>query len=424
MAAGVLAAGLAGGWGYSGQMARELLSARGLVAAIKAATAAAAQRNTRIKIRDGDNLLLVVRPGGGASWVLQYRLAGARRGVTLGAWPALGLRAAREVAAEARALVVRGVDPLEHRAARDTAQAARRAADGDTVRRLLDDWLPRQRISEVYRGNIEAAFAKDVLPAIGAVRPADVSRAQVVAILRGLEARGSLEMLRRVRMWLAQLFEFALACEPARAAANPVPAGRLKAFAQHQAGHFPAITNPADVATLLRAVRAHSQPVVRAGLLLSAYLWVRPSELRLAEWVEFDLAAGRWVIPAARMKLRREHWVPLAPQVVQLLRQHAGVVGDAGRLFPGLRPGKPLSEATLSAALASMGWHGRHTPHGFRAMARTILEEQLGADPRHLEKQLAHEEPNRVSRAYNRAEYWPARVAIMALWADWLDAQT
>ena len=398
-------------------MPKEMLSAKGLEAAVKRAAAEADAKNTRVKVRDGDNLMLVVRPGGGASWLLQYRLGAERRSVTLGAWPAVSLKAARELAAQAREQVAKGTDPVEQRR---NARAA--PARQDTVRSLITDWLATQRISDVYRGNIEAAMKKDVLPAIGALDPAAVTRQDVLAILRALEKRESLEMLRRVRMWLRQAYEWALDAE--RVQASPVPTGHLKSFLAPERGHFPAITNPADVPALMRAIRGYSKPVVRTALLVSAYLWQRPSEIREATWAEFDLDAGRWVIPAERMKLEREHWVPLAPQVVTLLRAHAGVVGTEGWLWPGWRHGKPLSEAALSGALESLGFKGRHSPHGFRAMARTILEEHFGVAAAPLEKQLAHEEPNRVKRAYNRAEYWSERVALMSRWADWLDAQT
>ena len=183
-------------------MPRELLSARGLEAAYRAACAAADAKSTRVKVRDGDNLILIVRPGGGASWALQYRMHGTRKAVTLGAWPAVGLKLARELADAARESIARGVDPVQQRVADRQDRAERRARAGDNVRALFEDWLAKQRVSSVYRGNIEAAFTKDVLPAIGATHPDEVTRAQIVAILRGLEARGALVMLRRVRMWL------------------------------------------------------------------------------------------------------------------------------------------------------------------------------------------------------------------------------
>ncbi len=400
-------------------MARELLSARGLEAAVKVAAAEATAKNTRVKVRDGDNLMLIVRPGGGASWVLQYRLAGQRKPLTLGPWPTVSLKLARELADKARALVATGIDPAVRRQAEQATQAAR--AKPYTVRQLVAEWMGKQRVSEVYAGNIEAAFKKDVLPVIGAMHPAEVTRQDILRILRALEARGALEMLRRVRMWLKQVYEYALDAEKVQA--SPVPTGHLKSFMEPEKGHFPAITNAADVPGLMQAIAAYPKPVVRAALMLSAHVWQRPSEVRLAVWSEFDLDAARWVIPAERMKLGREHWVPLSPQVVRLLRAHAGVVGDEGYLFPGHRYGKPLSEATLGGALESIGYKGRHTPHGFRAMARTILEEHLGVDPKLMEKQLAHEEADKVKRAYNRAEHWPERVKMMAQWSDWLEAQ-
>lgn len=402
-------------------MAREILSARGLEAALKTATAEANEKNTRVKVRDGDNLMLVVRPGGGASWVLQFRLNGQRRPLTLGAWPTVGLKLAREMAARARAQVAAGIDPAQQRAAEEAARKAKASTRAFTVRHLVDDWMAKQRMSEVYRGNIEAAFKKDVLPVIGALPPAAVTRQDVLKILRALEARDALEMLRRVRMWLKQLYEFAIDAE--LVPASPVPTGHLKSFMEHKQGHFPALTEPEAVGPLMRAIAAYEKPVVRAALLLSAHLWQRPSEIRLATWDEFDLEAARWVIPAERMKLRREHWVPLSLPVVRLLRAHAGVVGDEGMLFPGQRIDKPISEATLSKALKTMGYKDRHTPHGFRAMARTILEEHLGVEPKLMEKQLAHEEADKVKRAYNRSEYWPERVKMMAAWSAWLDVQ-
>lgn len=398
-------------------MGKEMLSARGLDAAVKTATEEADTKKTRVKVRDGDNLMLVVRPGGGASWVLQYRLAGKRKPLTLGAWPAVSLKLARELAGAARQQVARGIDPLETKAATRSAVSSSPA----TVRQLYLDWMAKQRISDVYRGNIEAAFMKDVLPEIGAMHPAKVARRDIIQILRNLEERGALEMLRRVRMWLKQMYEFALDDE--RVDASPVPSGQLKTFMQPDQGNFPAITDAAEVGALMTSIRGYDRPVVRAGLLLSAYLWQRPTELREATWEEFDLETARWVIPEARMKMDREHWVPLPTQAVDLLRRHQGVVGGVGWLFPGRRIDKPLSEATLGKALETLGYKGRHSPHGFRAMARTILEEHLTVDPKFLERHLAHVEPNKVTRAYNRAQFWPERITMLQRWADWLDAQ-
>jgi integrase len=165
--------------------------------------------------------------------------------------------------------------------------------------------------------------------------------------------------------------------------------------------------------------------VIRNALLFSAHVWQRPSEIREAHWSEFDLDAATWRIPAARMKLADDHLVPLSRQVVELLRQHQGIVGSHGLLFPGRKYGQPISEGTLTSRLNTMGYDGKHSPHGFRAMARTICEEVLHIDPRYLEKQLAHEvDRSGLNGAYNRAEFWDQRVKMMQTWSDWLDAQT
>lgn len=404
-------------------MARELLTSKSLESKLKSAFAEAVTKNTRVRIADGDNLNLVVRANGKASWVLDYRLRGVRRPLTLGAWPLVSLKIARELANSARDKVARGIDPLEEkRVERDPEPAP--APKKDTVRLLMEDWLAKHRGSAVYKGNIRAAFDKDVLPAIGRDAPESVGRVQIVEILRVLEGRGALDMLKRVRMWIRHMFEFGVDDETRpELVVSPVPTGHLKSFLLHEPGHFPAITDPDELPKLMRALRIEERPVVRMALLLGAYLWQRPTEIREAKWAEFDVENGVWVIPAERMKKGREHWVPLAPQVREMLRRHSKVVGNAGYLFPGRDPRKAISEATLEVALRDLGFKGRQTMHGFRATATSILVERLHVDERFVEKQLSHEEKNKVKRAYNRAEFWEQRVEMMKCWADWLDKQ-
>lgn len=401
-------------------MARDLLSARKLDSVLREATAEAARRNTRVKVRDGDNLILIVRPSGGATWVLQYRLNGQRKPYTIGAWPAVTLKTARTMADNARELIAKGIDPNVKKTADLVRQEASRA-EPYTVLRLFEEWLAKKSGSAVYKGNIRAAFVKDVLPEIGQRPPELVSRQEILVILRRIEERGALVLLRRVRMWVKQLYEYALDADIVTS--SPVPTGHLKSFLNAEQGHFPAITNAPDVSKLMRAIRGYEHTIVRTALLLCAHLFQRPSELREATIDEFDLDGARWTIPAERMKKRREHWVPLSRQVVALLRAHLGVVGSQGYLLPGRKYEKPISEGTMNAALNVLGFQGRQTVHGFRATARTILEEHLHVDERFIEKQLAHEEQNKTKRAYNRAEYWAERVKMMQAWSDWLDAQ-
>ncbi|WP_165442090.1 tyrosine-type recombinase/integrase [Variovorax paradoxus] len=383
----------------------------------------AAEKKKPQRIGDGDGLMLVVQPNGSASWVLRYSTT-RRTDLTLGRWPTVTLALAREKAEEARRLIAAGADPAEKRAEEKKARAS--AASPDTLRLLFDDWMATTKSdkSAVYRGNIEAAMKKDVFPRLGAKAPHLVTRAEILEILRAIEERGAFEMVRRLRMWLRELFEFGIDDESRPLLlASPVPMGTLRSFKTRKAMNFPAVTNHADVKALMVALRRTENWTVRAALLFSSYVFQRPTEIREATWAEFDLQQARWVIPAERMKGRLEHWVPLAPQVVELLRQHQGVVGNEGWLFPGRRYGKPLSEGTLSGRLNACGYEGKHSPHGFRAMARTVLDERLKVDTRFIEKQLSHEVDARLKGAYNRAEYWDDRVLMMQAWADWLDAQ-
>ena len=400
-------------------MARELLSAKGLESRIKQATEEAATRNTRVLIGDGDNLMLVVRPNGGASWVLKYRMAGRRNMCGLGAWPGMTLKRARDAAQAARDKIAAGIDPVEHK--REERQPKQATSTG-TVYELFNDWLRKKRTSKIYHRNITAALEKDVLPEIGSKLVDQVTREDVVRILRKLEDRGALVMLRRVRMYLQQMWEFALDQEPPRASAMPVPTGHLKSFLPAQPGHFPAIVERNAAAKLIKDIAGYNRTIVRTAMLLAAHTFTRPTELRAARWEEFDLEAGKWVVPAARTKLRRDHLVPLSPTVLQILKSHQGVVGTEGWLFPGMRRDLPVSEGTLNAALDSMGYKGKHCAHGFRAMARTLIVEELKIDERFVEKQLAHE-TDRLRGAYNRAQHWDDRVKLMSAWSSWIDEQ-
>lgn len=405
-------------------MSRHLLTALALKARLaEEIKLAAATKKTR-RIGDGDGLMLVVRENGRAAWVWRYTKITKRTDLTLGRWPTITLQQAREKAEAARRAVAAGEDPAAKRAAERKVRISSQSTD--TVRALFDEWLlnKKSEASAVYRGNIEAALIKDVFPKLGAMRPHEVTRAEVVQIMRAIEDRGAYEMVRRVRMWLRELFEYGIDDENRpELVVSPIPMGTLKSFKTRRTKSYPAVTNAGEVPALMRAVRSTEHWSIRAALLFSAYLFQRPTEIREATWAEFDLDDAKWTIPEQRMKLRLEHWVPLAPQVVALLRQHQGVVGSEGWLFPGRVYGKPLSEGTLTGRLNACGYQGKHTPHGFRAMARTVMDEKLKIDTRFIEKQLSHEIDLRLRGAYNRSEYWDDRVVMMTTWADFLDAQ-
>ena len=406
-------------------MARHTLTVLGLKSQLIEAIKVAADSKTTQRIGDGDGLMLTVRDNGTAAWVLRYSSAGKRTDYTLGRWPTLTLQGAREKAEETRRMKAAGDDPATKRKVAREVRVL--DASTDTLRKLVDDWVATKHheASAVYRSNIEASLTKDVLPTLGARAPHTITRKEVVDILRAIEQRGALVVVRRVRMWLRQIFEFGVDDEARPLmTASVVPMGTLSSFKTRKTRSFPAITRATEVPALLREIRKTANWSNRTALLLSAYVFQRPSEIREAVWSEFNLAAGVWEIPAARMKGREDHLVPLSTQVVALLKQHQGVVGDDGWLFPGRKYGRPISEGTLTSRLIACGYDGKHSPHGFRAMARTILDEKLKIDTRFIEKQLSHEVDTRLRGAYNRAEYWDDRVLMNQHWADWLDAQT
>ncbi|MBU3577485.1 site-specific integrase [Polynucleobacter sp. UK-Kesae-W10] len=406
-------------------MAIEVLTDKVLKQKVKEAAQKAAAKNTRVKVHDGNNLVLTVRQNGGASWQFIYRFNNDRKVATLGVWPDVTLKHARTLASELRALVSTGKDPVQKKREelKEKSKAKAESEHNDmTVRKLFLVWLSKKRISQVYHSNILKAFTKDVLPEIGAMHPAQVQRKDILKILRNMEERKALAMLRKVRMFMAQMYEYALDAEMVEH--SPVPMGQLASFMKHEKKHYPAITNHADVAGLIKQVVKYGKPIVRTAIILSMHTFQRPSELRKSKWEEFDLKKAKWTIPAERTKKRREHWVPLSPQVVAILKAYQGVIGDTGWLFPGTRHDQPISEGTIAGAIEEMGYKGIQTPHGFRATARTIMCEHLRISKDAAEKQIAHEfDRSGNNGAYDRAEYWDDRVAMMAKWSSWLEEQ-
>lgn len=406
-----------------------------LKARLAEAAAQAKQTGKRVRINDGDGLMLVVRSNGEASWDLRYRLNGKRLDITLGRWPTLTLALARGEADKARKLKATGTDPMATRAAKREEAATMKVSSKDTVQALMDEWMAhpvygKGRLTSVARGNIEAAFKRNVLEKIGSRAPHEVTRDDIERIIVAIEVRGALETARRVRMWLRQMFEFgatpALSDRPLLTM-SPVGKGMTRTVSnadKNDKRNFPAITDPNEAAELMRKImRTTDNVIIRNALLFSAHTFQRPGEIRAADWSEFDLKARRWNIPAARMKSRVAHWVPLSDQVMKLLAQHAGLIGDEGLLFPGRKYAMPISEGTLTGRLNNMGFKDKHSPHGFRAMASTILQEQLGVDKRVVELQLAHTfDDTHMKGAYDRTKFVEARAAMMQRWSDWLDS--
>ena len=367
------------------------------------------------KLADGRGLYLLVQPTGARWWRFDYTrpTTGKRNTLSLGTFPEVPLRKARERAQAARDAVADGADPGESRAQEKAARAS-------TFGALAAEWLTKQRakLAEVTQRKavwlLSLASDLDPLPVTAVTAP------RVLDVLRKIEATGAHETARRVRQRIGQVLRYAIAT--GRAESDPTAALR-GALAPVVATSRAAITDPREVGELLRALDAYTgQETTRAALRLAPLLFVRPGELRAMEWDELDLDAGLWRIPAPRMKMREAHVVPLAPQAVAILRELEPLTGRGRFVFPSLRTAdRPMSENTVNGALRRLGYDkATMTGHGFRALASTRLNE-LGWPPDVVERQLAHAERNAVRAAYNRACFMEERTRMMAAWADYLD---
>ncbi|OOG43229.1 integrase [Rhodanobacter sp. C06] len=373
------------------------------------------------KLPDGRGMLLLVNPDGSKLWRWRYRrpVTGMENMLALGAYPETSLRLAREKREEARALLAAGIDPGEHRKAEKAAGEERAANSFEVVAR---EWLGKQTWVEHYRVKVEAWMANDVYPHIGGRPVAELSAPEFLRVGRRMEERGAIESAHRILQTCGQVMRYAIAT--GRAERNPV-ADLKGAIAAPPERHHAAITDPAELGGLLRAIEGYSgDPTTRAALKLSAMLFVRPGELRHAEWAEFDLDAAEWNIPAGKMKMRQPHLVPLCEQAVAILRELQPLTGRGQYVFPGGRsPRRPMSNNAINAALRRMGYGtDSMTAHGFRATARTILDEVLGYRVDYIEHQLAHAVKDPNGRAYNRTAHLPERRKMMQGWADYLDA--
>lgn len=372
------------------------------------------------KIADGRGLYLLVKPDGARYWRFKYRFAGREKLLSFGTYPEVTLQTARERREEARAKVAAGIDPSAERQAQKTARNAGSADNFETVAR---EWLARYAPTWApsHADKIARRLERDIYPVIGRQPVASIKAPDVLAALRKIEARGALETAHRAQQNVGQVFRYAVAT----GRAERDPTGDLRgALPPVKPTSHAAIIDPTAIGALLRAIDGYQgSGIVRAALQLAPLTFVRPGELRRAEWAEFDLTRAEWNIPAARMKMREPHLVPLSRQALAVLTDLHAATGSGRYVFPGARTnGRPMSENTLNAALRRLGYdRGTMTGHGFRAMARTVLDEVLGIRPDFIEHQLAHAVRDPNGRAYNRTAHLAERRAMMQRWADYLD---
>ncbi|WP_315388756.1 integrase arm-type DNA-binding domain-containing protein [uncultured Stenotrophomonas sp.] len=373
------------------------------------------------KLADGGGLYLLITTAGAKSWRWKYRVAGKEKLLTLGLYPDVTLACAREARDDARRLLRSGVDPGLQR---KSVAACPAGIPVDSFESITREWLRGRQWVPGYEKKVVAWFENDVFPAIGARRAVDLKASDFLAIARKMEAREAFESAHRVMQNCGQVMRYAVATD--RAERNPVQDLRGALVPAPERNHA-AVVDPGQLGGLLRALHAYrGMGVVSAALKLMPLVFVRPIELRAAEWAEVDLDAALWSIPAGRMKMRQPHVVPLARQAVDILRDLKETMPTdyAGKyVFPGLRTdSRPMSEVAVLAALRSMGFDkDTVTGHGFRATARTLLDEVLGFRPDIIEHQLAHAVKDPNGRAYNRTTHLAERTRMMQEWADYLD---
>ncbi|HET8553314.1 MAG TPA: integrase arm-type DNA-binding domain-containing protein [Rhodanobacteraceae bacterium] len=373
----------------------------------------------RKRLTDEKGLYLWLNPNGSRWWRFDYRHNGKRKTLSMGTYPDTGLADARAKRDAARKLLAAGVDPGQARKAEKAAGQERAANSFEVVAR---EWLGKQTWVPHYREKVEAWQTNDVWPYIGGRPIAELTAPEFLAVGRRIEERGAVESAHRVLQTCGQVMRYAIAT--GRAERNPV-ADLKGALTSPPERHHAAITDPAELGGLLRAIEGYAgDPVTRAALKLSALLFVRPGELRHAEWQEINFDTAEWNIPAGKMKMRQSHPVPLSEQAVAILRELHLLTGQGPYVFPGARSRqRPMSNNAINAALRRMGYAKETmTAHGFRATARTMLDELLHYRPDYIEHQLAHAVKDPNGRAYNRTAHLPERRKMMQSWADYLDA--
>jgi integrase len=375
------------------------------------------------KLSDGGGMYLLVTPKGARYWRLDYRFAGKRRTLALGIYPTVSLSNARCRREDARALLAKDIDPGV--AKRATKRIAKLTSE-NTFEAIAREWIANQRnrLAARYTALLLARLEADIFPQIGSRPITAIDAAELLAMLRKVEKRGVIETARRLRQLCGQVFRYAIVTGRAQHDPSTDLRGALKSPGRPR-GHKAIPLN--EVPTFMQALAAYDGDLrTRLALRVMVLTFARTTELRAARWPEFENLDGNepvWRIPAERTKMKREHLVPLAPQALAVLRELRELPGsDASPfLFPSASREGCMSYNTMLYALYRMGYHGRATVHGFRAMASTALNE-MGIRPDVIERQLAHQEKNAVRAAYNRAEYLNERRAMMNQWADYMDA--
>jgi integrase len=384
---------------------------------------AAKPKEKDYKLADGDGMYLLVAASGGKRWRLKYRFGGKEKLLALGTYPDVSLAEARNKRHEARNQLAHGIDPGAERKALKEVQAKQAAVIENSFEVVAREWHLKfsGQWSQGHAGTIIDRLTRDVFPWMGSKPISEVEPVDILAVLRRVESRGALETAHRIRTICGQVLRYAVATGRAK---RDSAADLRGALPPAGGKHHAAMTDPKEVAELLRAIDGFKGTFhVKCALQLAPLLFVRPGELRQMEWSEIDLAEAQWTIPAEKMKMKQSHIVPLAQQAVAILRELKPLTGTGRFVFPCHRsPLRPMTNNAVNAALRRMGYASDEmTGHGFRAVARTILDEVLQVRVDFIEHQLAHAVRDPNGRAYNRTAHLSERKKMMQMWADYLD---
>lgn len=375
------------------------------------------------KLADALGLFLLVQPSGGRLWRLKYRIEGREKKLGFGTYPDVSLSDARKRREEARALIAAGKDPSREKQ-RDKVRS--RLDAGNTFTAIANEYCAkRRRDGEKAWAPATATRSEYLLSllngSVGRLAINEIEPADILAAIRKIEAKGNLECARRTLQLASAVFRYAVAT--ARLASDPTRDLR-GALTAPTVTHYGAVTDAARVGQLLRAIDGYEgQGFTKLAMQLAPHVFVRPGELRHADWSEIDLDGALWTIPLEKMKMRKAHHVPLSSQAVALFRDLHSVTGPTGFVFPSIRTrARPMSENTINAGLRRLGYSSDEmTAHGFRAMASTLLNESGKWHPDAIERALAHADSDKVRAAYHRGAHWQERVEMAQWWSDHLD---
>lgn len=371
------------------------------------------------KFFDGGGLYLEVAPSGGKWWRLKYRFQGKEKRISLGTYPTIGLKEARERREETKKILANGIDPS---AQRQAIKVSTTSIDKDSFEVVTREWFDKHvvNLAPSYSKKVRSLFERQIFPVLGAKPIAEVEPTDVLNAARHVEQTGAIETAHRLIQICGQVFRYAIATGRTK---YDVSTGLHAALPKVNVKHMATLTDKKRIGQLLRAIDAYGGFFpVRCALKLAPLLFVRPGELQKAEWAEFDLPAAEWRLPASKMKMRQRHIVPLPRQALSVLAELQAYTGNGQFLFPSIRTTtKPIALESMLVAIRSMGFtQDEMTMHGFRGMASTLLNE-MGYNRDWIERQLAHGERDHVRAAYNYAEHLPERRRMMQEWADYLE---